>query len=379
MYRHFLSPLIALLAILITLSTAPVSAQKKKATAKSAVKTAQSTEATQYADSPICQVMILDSTVVEKSKLLENLQLPATLGRIFVDDNTGENAYENAFGDQRIISKADGNGHHNIYRQTLLGKTWSEPEPITINGNFIDIVNPFMSPDGTTLFFAARSQSDKTGTSLSLYMTTYDATTQSFLTPTQLPYPFTSASDDMYYIEDDVDSLAWFVSARRQVTGNVCIYTMRIHEPWQYYDTESLTPAQQKSLAIIENISDTWTSSDEHNAAKEQLDAVRKEISEALHPENSDNIRFVGAYDRVYTHLSEFSSDYVRNKYKSLIALEESIQTQERQLDEFRRVYHNSMDGSKDSITKLINESEQKLQADRHTAKLLADEIRKAK
>lgn len=367
---------ILFLAIAFCFSVSTVSAQKKGA--KKAAVTAPVIDVQQYVDNPICKVMILDSVVVEKSKLLENLVIPESLGRIFVDDNTGENAYENGFGDQRLIAKIDNSGHHNIYRQTLLGNTWSEPEAVSINGNFTDIFNPFMTPDGQTLYFAAKSQQDNNTTNLSLYMTTYDSQTQSFLTPKQLPYPFTSSSDDMYYIEDDADSLAWFVSSRRQISGNVCIYTMRIHEPWIYYDTEEKTPSELKSLANIENIKDTWDSTDEYNAEKQHLDALRNTLIASKRDATSkDNIYFVGMHDRVYTKLSDFSSDESRNKYKQLIALEEDIKTQERQLEEFRRVYHNTMEESKSEITQLIIESEQKLSVDKLKARQLAIDIRK--
>lgn len=290
-------------------------AQKKAR--KTVTKPVPQEDYSKYIEGPICRVMILDSIVVPIHEVTKNIPMPAHMGRFFVStEHDGTTVYENEFADTRMYSMADSSGHHNVYRQMLLHNKWAEPELVNINGDFIDIINPFPMPDGQTLYFAGRSQDDNEGKTISLYTTTYDSQTGTYLTPQCLPFPFTSNDNDLYFIDDGIDGVSWFATTRNQPEGMACIYTMQSKQPWVYYDSEEMEPKQLKSYALIERISDTWTSPSER---QQVLDAINNTLSEYKKISSTSNVEHSGI-------------KYLRNK----------IATLERQLDEYRLLYHKS-------------------------------------
>lgn len=290
-----------------------------------------------YTDNPVCKVVIVDSTVVAINEITKKIPMPAHMGRFFSSiDNGGLIMYENEFADTRLYAVSDTSRHHNLYRQTLLDNKWSEPELLHINGDFLDLINPILMPDGQTLYFAARSADDNDGKTFSLYTTTFDTETASYLTPEKLPFPFVSNDNDLYYIEDEADSIAWLVTTRRQPTGMACIYTMRNSQPWSFYDSEE-TPAQKlKSLALISNISETWTS-------KADCDAILREMKQSL----DDNTY-------VQTGNSAKESEHRRN-------IRQKIEDIHRKLDQYRALYFKSTDEQRSQLANIIRETEHEI------------------
>lgn len=333
--------------LLIVTAIMPLMAQRKAAKKGAAAESAPKENFSLYTDNPICQVVILDSVVVPIDEVISKIPMPKHLGKYSLMTGTSDEYYksgasdgyyyENDFGDQRWYVKADTNLIHNIYRQTLLGNNWSEPEKVTINGEIFDIQNPFPMPDGQTLYFAGCSFDDHGADCLSLYTTTFDPSTNSYLIPQRMPFPFSSASDDLFYIEDEIDSVAWLATTRRQPEGMACIYTMQCKKPWVFYDADELEPAKLKSYAIISNIADTWTSAQERD---EMLRRINDNLSEHNNSAATSYSTELGARKDVL------------NK----------IGTLERQLDEYRRLYSNSNAESKLRMANTIAETEKQLE-----------------
>lgn len=314
----------------------PVSMAQKKS--KSPQKsTERLVDYSQYTDNPVCQVTIIDSLVVPVHEAIKNIPLPAHLGRIFPSNEIdGRMVYENEFGDMRMYSTIDDSGHHRIYTQTLLASTWSTPEAVEINGDFTDVINPFPMPDGQTIFFSARTAGEEGDASFSLYTTTYDSETCTYLTPTKLPFPFVSSANDLYYIEDEADGIAWLVTTRSQPEGKACIYTMLNKQPWQYYNPDETTPAKLKDYALISSISDTWISPSDRNRK-------RDEVKAALASYN----------DSPSTFVSEEST--ARRTIRAKV-----IELQ-RQINEYRRIYYKTSPDMRDRISDTIREAESQL------------------
>lgn len=329
----------------------------------------------QWTENPVCNVMIVDSVVVNKNDVLSHLRLPGHIGHLYVDNEYHEVTFENEFTDQRMFAMADTSGHHNIYRQTLLGSKWSTPELVNINGEFTDIRNPFPMPDGQTLFFAAKSDDDNEGNTYSLYTTTFDSETNSYLTPQRLPYPFTSDEDDLWYIEDETDSLAWFVSSRRQPEGMVCIYTMRVHEPWVFYDSEETDPYQLKRFALINSISDTWPSQMVRNQAYAEITAIFDDYDSASNA--GHQILFVVNDRKVITSTSDFVTERARQLFAELTTVRSKITSLTHQLEEYRRMYHYGSADNQNRLTEVIRDAEQQLASAFKSEASLSNNIRK--
>lgn len=327
---------ITLLAILLLAPCSSAMSQKKKTT-KAVNQTQTKEDFSIYTENPVCQVIIADSVVVPINDMVKNIPLPSHIGRLFSSiDNGGLIMFENEFADTRLFAVTDDTHHHNLYRQTLIENKWNEPELLQINGEFLDLINPILMPDGQTLYFAARTAEDNEGKTFSLYTTTLDVETASYLTPQRLPFPFVSDDNDLYYIEDEADSIAWLVTTRRQPTGMACIYTMRNKQPWTFYDSEETPASKLKSLALIQNIQDTWPSASERQKI---MDDINNTLS---------------SYNKTSDE-GQKGETVVRNE------LQKKIDETQRQLDEYRKLYNGSSADKRSQIKGTIIETENKL------------------
>ena len=322
-------------------------AQKKRANAaKPAARPVQvADDYSHWKESPVCKVNILDSLVISTDDVAANLQIPAYMGRLFVDKTLGTIVYENDFADQRLMALKDANGHRRLFSQTLLGHEWGEPQAVNVNGDFKDIINPFPMPDGQTLFFAARHEADSCYT---LYTTTFDTETNSYRTPQRLPYPFVSKADDLFYIEDEATELAWLVTTRRQPRGMACIYTMKTKHPWEYYDADATEGRMLKRYAQIDRIADTWTSTKDRN----------RELAEA--------------HDALYEAITPSAP---AKEDTDLTREMDNAEALKRQLREMRILYHNSSADNKASLAAELQQMEQQLLASYSHIKELRKQI----
>lgn len=327
-----------------------------------------------WSETPICKLTIVDSIVVNKNSIIENIPLPEHLGKIFVNQETGNYTYENEFSDMRYVTLPDTSGHHNIYRQILLANQWGKPEKVKINGDKYDYINPFIMPDGQTLYFAARCTEDNEGNTHSLYTTTYDSETNSYLEPQRLPYPFNSDENDIIYIEDDLNSIAWLVTTRRQEEGNACIYTISAKQPWEYYDNETIEPQKLKSLALIEKISDTWTSEEQRHEVLKKITQIKNNKKET--EITGKNVNFIINNNTVYNSFSDFKRDESKDLYIKLLDKEAKQVAYTRQLKEYRKMYHNSSEENRQRLADVITETENNLKKNIETINLLKKEIR---
>lgn len=352
----------------------PSSAQKRKSAKRAPAKVVQPKEDySEWVDQPICKAMIADSMVVDITDIVNHLRLPSNMGRLTYDEKTGRTVYENDFGDIRLFSDLGTKGSV-IYRQTLLSDRWSEPEQVVIGGEQFDYSYPFQMPDGQTLYFAARDSTDHDGQCLSLYTTTYDSETRSYLAPQRLPFPFVSEGNDLYYIDVETDSVSWLVSTRRQPEGKACIYIMNVKHPWEFYDVESIEPQQLKVLGMLNSIADTWASDEQRQAI---IKRVKNNSIENNVPKTA-GFRFVISDNIVYTQIDDFKSDDARRYFSEYIDLSKREEAVRRQNDEYRILYHNSNSETRSRLASTILESEQQLRQIIEKKNQLSVEIRKS-
>ena len=343
----------------LCLMTIPANGQKRQRQKAPQKTVKQEEDMTEWIENPICRTMIIDSIIVDAANIIPSIPLPPYAGHFFTDNKSGTIIHENELGDQRLFAVADTSGYKRLYHTILLGDEWSAPEEVIINGTCYDIQNPYPMPDGQTLYFAARNADDNEGRCLSLYTTTYDPETNTYLAPQRMPYPFNSDSDDLYYIDDDSDSLAWLATTRRQEEGKACIYIMRTVQPWEFYDAETTDPHMLKRLATIASIADTWTSQERKD------DAIRTHemLSEMSHRKQrqGERICFVVNDRKTYTQTSQFTSEESRSLFSEYTAKKEKTEATERQLEAYRRLYHNSSAENRQRIAETITEAEKTL------------------
>lgn len=344
----FVNIVTILLMLTFSVST-ELYAQRKKA--KPVVKVAEPTEDfSEYINNPVCKVIIADSMVVDLSAVSSTIILPEYVGKLLYDKDTELFSYENSFGDHRLMTMPDSANNHCIYNQTMLGNDWGKLEKVTVNGDLKDIINPFLSIDGQTLFFSAKTDDNS---SYQLYTTTFDSESHSYLAPQPLPYPFKSDKDDLLYIEDETDSLAWYVTRHGQEAGKVCIYTMRQHSPWQFYDSEETSPQHLKTLALLNNISATWPSEKSRDDIRTEILNIKQ--NSPARPNPSESMCYVINDKRVIHSASEFIKAESLQKYNTLVYKTKEYEKANRECDEYRRLYKKSSVDGKNKLSEIIS------------------------
>lgn len=270
---------ILLLAFLM-LGTAGADAQRRKTTGrKPAVvedpRIAQMLAATQ-------QVMFIDSMVVDKHDFLRHIPMSSECGTLEMRDSLG--TYTNELGDHRLttlLHPADSLTH--IYESDYIGRLWTEP--VEALGLSDDAANfPFLMPDGITLYLAQKGEKSLGG--YDIFVTRYDGDTGSYLRVENIGMPFASEANDYFYAIDEKHQLGYFVSDRRQPAGKVCIYVFVPNQTRKVYVSEAYTDEQLRSLARIDRIADTWTSTQERRQAMQRLEAAKAEALQAASGRN---------------------------------------------------------------------------------------------
>ena len=317
-----------LLAALLVILPSSVDAQKKKSATKAKVK-----QKTTVVDNGFEQrlesmrgftqkVMFIDSVVVSKSKLLSSLNIPDEAGSIQAynkffntTDQPNSIVYLNQLKNKCVFSKFT-DGGWDLYSKEMIGGKWSNAVPLKgldILGDDVDINWPFLLSDGTTLYFAAKSEESIGG--FDIFMTRYDETTQSYLKPENIGMPFNSIDNDYFFIVDEYDGIGWFATDRNQPEGKVCIYSFIYNDVRENYVVDEYTPEQLRQLSEIHSISQTWTSNQARLGALEQLTAVYKR---KFTQKKKNDFEFVINDELTYTTLTDFRSVEAAEMYVDL-------------------------------------------------------------
>ncbi|MBL0049350.1 MAG: PD40 domain-containing protein [Bacteroidetes bacterium] len=100
---------------------------------------------------------------------------------------------------------------------------WSNPIRLenSINTAF-DEDFPFMSNDGTTLYFCSKGHNSMGG--YDVFKSTYNPANATWGAPVNMDFAINTPDDDILYISDDVNKVAYFSSRRSSGQGNINVY-----------------------------------------------------------------------------------------------------------------------------------------------------------
>lgn len=288
------------------------------------------------------KVMFIDSVVVSKEGFLGRLPLGEAAGRLGVTNPKADFAnqttsYQNEFGDRRIVAMGD-SVHSALYTQTMLGDKWSKPVLIAdFDTATYKLQNyPFLASDGVTLFFSACGPESVGGRDI--FMSSFDSDDTQWYKPQNYGPPFSSTANDYLLAIDDLDTLGWLVTDRRQPEGKVCIYTFVPTETRRNFDDEDLDDDELMAFAEIRSIKDTWKFGD-RKAAVRRRDAMLKRLGAKA--ATAATMRFVVDDNTVVTSPSQFRNDESRQYYSQVLELRQMIAATRGKLDKARVAYHN--------------------------------------
>jgi hypothetical protein len=119
-------------------------------------------------------------------------------------------------------------GNWDIFTIRRLSDTlWTAPEPLNgfVNTPF-DERFPYLSPDGTTLYFASNGHSGMGG--YDLYKSVWNPVTQEWGVPENMGFPYSSPYDDWLFVPNAAYTSALFVSSREQKDDSLTLYRIAI-------------------------------------------------------------------------------------------------------------------------------------------------------
>jgi outer membrane protein OmpA-like peptidoglycan-associated protein/tetratricopeptide (TPR) repeat protein len=123
-----------------------------------------------------------------------------------------------------VSERKKGLGGRDIYRITKLPDgSWSLPANLgpTINGPY-DEDSPFIAADGKTLYFSSNGEKSIGG--FDIFVSVWDAETNTWSTPINLGYPINSTGDDLYYSTTWDGRMAYIASFRKEGHGEKDLY-----------------------------------------------------------------------------------------------------------------------------------------------------------
>lgn len=316
------------------------------------------------------RVTFIDSMLLKKEEVMDMLYLGnengsvASYAKFFnvkEKDTLDCTLFRSQLGDKIIYAQPDTAAVQHLYASEMIGQKWCEPVLLpgledTVSHNY-----PFMLADGTTLYYASKSEEGLGG--YDIYMTRWDSDTQRFFKPENIGMPFNSAANDYLYLVDEFNQLGWFVTDRGQGGDTVCVYCFIPNETRRIYDTSTMGRDTLVALANINSIRDTWTDQERVKDALNRLDILRTKSKKSA----QSQFHFI-VNDRItYTNLSQFRNEESRKLANKWLKLVDERNKASEQLEELRKQYSVSRPEKKAELAASILALEQKYE------KLIAD------
>ena len=316
------------------------------------------------------RVTFIDSMLLKKEEVMDMLYLGnengsvASYAKFFnvkEKDTLDCTLFRSQLGDKIIYAQPDTAAVLHLYASEMIGQKWCEPVLLpgledTVSHNY-----PFMLADGTTLYYASKSEEGLGG--YDIYMTRWDSDTQRFFKPENIGMPFNSAANDYLYLVDEFNQLGWFVTDRGQGGDTVCVYCFIPNETRRIYDTSTMGRDTLVALANINSIRDTWTDQERVKDALNRLDILRTKSKKSA----QSQFHFI-VNDRItYTNLSQFRNEESRKLANKWLKLVDERNKASEQLEELRKQYSVSRLEKKAELAASILALEQKYE------KLIAD------
>lgn len=211
-------------------------------------------------------IVVIDAISVKKKDILNELRLPLSAGRITTPDqlplrneggHKGSLAFISESGDLMLWSQEDEEtGKMRIMEASILADgTMTDPEmtPEFLGGGG-NAINPFLSADGSTLYFL--SDGDESMGGYDIFMATRDPGTGEYLQPVNVGIPFNSYSDEFLIAIDEENGVGWWATDRHFLEDDeITLYLYLLSEERKNIDADDEV---KRERSILEDIQLTW-------------------------------------------------------------------------------------------------------------------------
>lgn len=287
------------------------------------------------------EVSITDSIIMEKEAFLQAYHLSHEAGTL--TQKGEEIQYTNQRNDRKFLARPRGE-QIALYASEKLLNQWTEPHLLPYPLNQGNCSYPYIMSDGITMYFASTHNSMG---GYDLFITRYNHTTGTYLTPENIGMPFNSPANDYMMVIDENQGLGWWATDRRQPEGKVVVYTFIYKEEKQYVSvSDSLLREKAQLLTFTKK---------EHYATN------------SIHPstqvENIETSDFVFTINnqRTYYHHSDFQSEKALALFQEWEILQDSIGEMKEELKTLRHQYQEGIQEERVVFAEHILELEQKI------------------
>jgi hypothetical protein len=305
------------------------------------------------------QILFVDSVIVDKQDFLNAFLVNPEVGSLQMfntffnsDSQPFSSVYVNQFGNKCFYAE---NGR--LYTADLLGTQWSQPTELQGLGDYSSMNYPFMLSDGITFYFAAISDEGLGG--LDIYMSRYDADNGSFLRAENIGMPFNSNANDYMYVIDELDSIGFFATDRRQPKNKVCIYTFVPNTTRRTYSSDEHSDDFMRSRAAIERIADTWGNGKERKKALQRISMLQASIKAKNKVQQNKDFYFPIDDNHVYTSMNDFRDADNKSRMKELLNLKKRLQQLLNEIDKARRYYAKAIKNEREVLKSELLDYEQ--------------------
>lgn len=229
-------------------------------------------------------VVVIDAVQVPREDFFRHLRLPLSAGRVVASSEIpagigigerGGTAFISESGELMMWSELnDSTGMMQLVEATrLMDGSISAPHGAPdFLGQEGDVINPFLSADGTTLYYAANGENSVGG--YDLFIATRDPQTGDYLQPVNAGIPFNSSADEYIMAIDEENGVGWWATDRHYLPdGKITLYVYVLPEERRLLQAND---EEKRLRARLDDIRLTWTlpdsDSEEDDDGTESLD-----------------------------------------------------------------------------------------------------------
>lgn len=317
------------------------------------------------------QIIVIDSLALPKASFFEYYNLPSSAGRLISASDlpfkTGRSAGI-AFVDEEMTyslwSEPDSDGYQRLMEsRKLTSGEWMEPKALSDelqDGG--DAAYPFMSGDGSTLYYA--SDGDNSFGGYDIFISKRDGT--DFLQPLNVGMPFNSPYDDYLMAIDEENGIGWWATDRNRLGDKLTVYVYVLNDIRKNYDTD------EEDIIDLAMISD-YKATQKANVVKYKNILNKLSTGKSINTQERDDFSFNIGNGKLISNLDQFTNPEARLLMKDYLEKQNEIESLESRLKNLQIRYN---EGRSENVKTEIAAIEKKLESLRKEKKSLENDIR---
>ncbi len=292
--------------------------------------------------SKVEDIAIVDSILVDKTDFLRFYKTSSELGTInqsLLKLNARRTVDKITYTTQRkdrVYYSDSIHGQMDLFTSYKLFDTWSAPASVSkiintsANENY-----PFLLLDGITLYFASDNENSIGG--YDIFVTRYTPSSDSFLAPENVGFPFNSMANDYMMVIDEQHKLGWFATDRNQSAGKVMIYT--------FVPNENKTIVRSEDKDYVRSVALLKSYRKSSKTTMENTETTKSDVTEP-----NKQIEFIVNDSTVYTHLSQFKCSAAMKLWNEKEKIAADLKLSKAKLDALRLRYDSAQTSDERSV-----------------------------